>query len=71
VLNRGMENFTLNAVVSTARSKGGRRLIGEYIPTKKNGIVKDLYKNMGFILTSEGWVLDLMSYVERETLITA
>ena len=27
---------------------GARRLVGEYIPTKKNGMVKDHYAKLGF-----------------------
>ena len=27
---------------------GARRLVGEYIPTKKNGMVKDHYARLGF-----------------------
>lgn len=71
VLNRGMEKFMLNAVVITAKSRGCGLLAGEYIATKKNGIVKDLYKNMGFEFSGESWALDLKTYVERKTLITA
>lgn len=48
VLKRGMENFTLNKIVEIARKIGAKRIIGEYIPTLKNEMVKDHYKNLGF-----------------------
>ncbi len=48
VLKRGMEDFTLNTLVEYARSEGYERLVGEYIPTAKNGMVKDHYPRLGF-----------------------
>ena len=48
VLKRGMEVFTLNTVVSYAREHGFRKLIGEYVPTRKNAMVADHYTSMGF-----------------------
>ena len=48
VLKRGMEDFTLNTLVEYARSEGFERLVGEYIPTAKNGMVKDHYPRLGF-----------------------
>jgi len=48
VLKRGMETFVLNAIVDAARREGIDQIIGEYIPTAKNGMVKEHYKNLGF-----------------------
>src|SRR5574344_957179 len=48
VLKRGMENFTLNTLVDYARRNGFKKIIGEYLPTLKNGMVKDHYPNLGF-----------------------
>jgi len=48
VLKRGMENFTLNTMMEYARVKGYDRIIGEYLPTLKNGMVKDHYERLGF-----------------------
>jgi len=49
VLGRQVEEATMNLVVERARSMGVRRLIGEYIPTKKNGMVKEHYRKLGFL----------------------
>ena len=49
VLKRGMEEFIVNEMVRTARENGFARIIGEYIPTQKNAMVRDLYANMGFV----------------------
>ncbi len=48
VLKRGMENFTLNTMVEAAKAKGYKRIIGEYLPTPKNIMVKDHYSGLGF-----------------------
>ncbi len=74
VLKRGMENFTLNTIVEWARAKGYKRIVGEYLPTAKNGMVREHYPNLGFC-PREGsdtaqFVLDVEAYTDRETYIT-
>ena len=75
VLKRGMENFTLNTMVETAKAKGYRKIIGEYIPTLKNGMVKEHYDRLGFTLVGNGkdgvkrYELDVESYNPRECYI--
>jgi FkbH-like protein len=48
VLSRGMEEFIANELVAVARARGCRRLIGRYVPTKKNQLVADLYRRLRF-----------------------
>lgn len=48
VLKRGVESFLLNHLVEAARELGLHRLAGEYIPTPKNVLVRDLYPSLGF-----------------------
>ena len=48
VLGRQVEPTTLNIVVGEAKRLGARRIIGEYRPTKKNGMVRDHYARLGF-----------------------
>ena len=48
VLKRGMEAFTLNTLVAYAREHGFKRIVGEYLPTAKNGMVADHYRRLGF-----------------------
>jgi FkbH-like protein len=50
VLKRGVEHLLLNDIVSHAKSRGLRRILGEYIATPKNGLVRDHYRNLGFAL---------------------
>ncbi|MBR0500116.1 MAG: HAD family hydrolase [Bacteroidales bacterium] len=70
VLKRGMENFTLNTMVAKAREKGCRRIVGEYLPTLKNGMVKDHYDRLGFTVLGGGrYELDTETYQEKECFI--
>lgn len=48
VLKRGMEEFIINTVMETARREGFETVIGEYIQTPKNAMVRDIYERMGF-----------------------
>jgi FkbH-like protein len=48
VLGRQVEQTTLNLVAEHAQRLGARRLIGEYRPTKKNGMVEKHYEKLGF-----------------------
>ncbi len=48
VLGRDLEKTMLSAVVSAAKERGVREIVGHYYPTSKNGMVKDFYASMGF-----------------------
>ena len=53
VLKRGVETLLHNYLCRWARQQGLRRIRGEYIPTAKNGIVRDHYAGLGFTQLSE------------------
>lgn len=53
VLKRGMEQAMLDALVTRARAAGCRRLLGHYLPTKKNKMVAELFDEFGFTRLSE------------------
>ena len=71
VLKRGMEDAMLDTLVSDAKAKGIRYLIGYYYPTPKNKMVKDFYEKMGFSFLSGDdagntvWELDLSDYAPK------
>ncbi len=75
VLGRQVEPTTLNLIAAEARSLGARRLMGEYTPTRKNGMVKDHYPRLGFtveITEASGASinsLDLAGFTPAETFI--
>jgi FkbH-like protein len=65
VIGRSAETALLARIVSDARAKKAKRIIGEYIPTKKNPPAADLFEKHGFGIpaTSDNngttWTLDL------------
>lgn len=73
VLKRGMEYFTLNTIVEWAKENGYKKMIGEYLPTPKNGMVAEFYTSLGFTKTNntnpQRWSLLLTDYVARECYI--
>jgi FkbH-like protein len=48
VLGRKVEQAMLDLLVQEVSGRGGKRLMGRYIPTEKNGMVKDHYAGLGF-----------------------
>ncbi len=70
VLKRGMEEFCLNYLMSEVKKKNIEFLVGEYIPTQKNKIVIDHYKNLGFIQNEENlWIMETGNYFKIPTKI--
>jgi len=53
VLKRQVEDVALNELARLAASLGCNTLQGVYLPTAKNGMVRDFYSRMGFSLLSE------------------
>ncbi len=62
VLKRTMEPFVLNTIIEIAKKEGYSKLIGEYLATAKNGMVKDHYKNFGFVEVDGRWELNLEKF---------
>ena len=77
VLGRGVEAFAMNRVVEFARAHGYRTVTGHYLPTAKNGMVKEFYAQFGFDKVDEGpageatWRLDVAAYAPREVPMVA
>jgi FkbH-like protein len=72
VLGRQVEETTLNILVDQAKTLGAKNLIGEYVPTPKNSMVKEHYAKLGFTPIGNGssqWILDLSTYGERPSSI--
>jgi len=75
VLGRGVEEHLMNRAVKEARAMGLHVINGTYVPTLKNGMVKDFYSRFGFAKTREEadgtseWVLNVSDYRERPVLI--
>lgn len=48
VIGRGAEEVLVHALAKLAQEMGAQQLLGEYIPSKRNGQVKDFYERLGF-----------------------
>lgn len=71
VLKRGMEQFIADSILRAAREAGVARVVGEYIPTPKNAMVKDLYASMGFRPLGDGlYEARMDDYQNHQTFIT-
>lgn len=75
VLGRQVEEATLNLIAEQAMRMGFKQLIGNYLPTAKNGMVKEHYGKLGFVKVQQSedgstqWTLDVHSYQAKSTYI--
>ena len=69
VLKRGMENFVLNTLAKFTVGNGFKCLKGEYLPTAKNGIVQNHYKDLGFTADGKYWLLRMDGYKNKDIFI--
>jgi len=73
VFGRGVEKMLCNYVVDRARELGIERIRGFYLPTAKNGLVRDHYSSMGFSALEaagedgEHWGLENESWTRRRS----
>lgn len=59
-IGRGFEKFAFNRLVAKAKTLGVKKLVGQYLPTAKNGLVKNLYPQLGFQVRADGaWAIDV------------
>jgi predicted enzyme involved in methoxymalonyl-ACP biosynthesis len=71
VLGRRVEETILQYMVEQARLKGITEIIGRYIPTARNGLVRDHFEKLGFVQidsSSEGttWRFEVGSYGAKD-----
>jgi len=75
VLARGVEEYLMNYVVREAARLNLELVVGTYIPTAKNGMVKDFFSRFGFEKVGEtpdggtSWQLRVSAYDHRKTYI--
>lgn len=67
VLKRNVELFVLNSIVEFCNNSNIDIIVGEYIPTAKNVIVKDHYKKLGFYEKEGNWYIDVGAFVPFKT----
>ena len=62
VIGRGVESALLSVLADDAAAQNCRRLVGRFIPTKKNAPARDFYARHGFEPHDDTWVLDLTTH---------
>jgi FkbH-like protein len=73
VLGRGVEGYLMNRVVEHAQKLNLGQVTAEYIPTAKNGMVKDFFRQFGFEKIAESangetrWKLTTSEYLPWKT----
>ena len=76
VLMRGVEHFVMNRIFDYAAREGLERVVGRYVATAKNAMVRDFYADFGFQrLADDGnaiaWALAPSQYVPRPAFMTS
>jgi len=73
VLKRQVEDEVVNEIVRRARERSCHRIVGRYISSPKNDMVRDLYPRMGFTAAGQDGdhLLFELSAVGREPIPTA
>jgi FkbH-like protein len=75
VLQRGVEEYAMNKIFEYARHCRYERVVGRYIPTAKNVMVKDFFQRFGFVCVEDSgaagseWSLRVDDYVARKVFI--
>lgn len=49
VLERGVEQAVMGEILRLARAQGVAKIVGTFIPTARNGLVRDLFPKFGFL----------------------
>jgi FkbH-like protein len=76
VLQRGVEHFVMNNIFALAARRGADHVIGRYLRSAKNDMVKSFYNNFGFEKTDERdngdtlWALAAGAYQPRAVFMT-
>ncbi len=58
IIGRGAEQALLSFVQNQALTKGINKLIGHYIPTDRNNLIRNFYQQNGFEFRNKDWILD-------------
>lgn len=62
VLKRDVEKYVLNRILSDLADNGIKTLVGEYIPTEKNMLVKNHYAELGFEKKTDFWDISVKNF---------
>jgi FkbH-like protein len=65
VIGRGVEEGILDYIVNDAKKNNVKRLIGNFIPTKKNKPSESFLQNFGFKKEGNHWVYSLENHSKK------
>ena len=65
VLKRDLEYAMLDELVRRAKEMNVKTIVGYYYPTKKNGMVSELYTDLGYTKKEDCWELDVDTYKKQ------
>ena len=65
VIGRGIEEGILDYIINDAKKNNVKRLIGNFIPTKKNKPAEDLLPNFGFKKENGHWIYSIENYSKK------
>ena len=65
VIGRGVEEGILDYIINDAKKNNVKRLIGNFIPTKKNKPSESFLPNFGFKKENNQWVYSLENYSDK------
>jgi len=65
VIGRGVEEGILDYIINEARKNNVKRIIGNFIPTKKNKPSESFLPNFGFEKVNDYWIYDLEKYSKK------
>jgi FkbH-like protein len=76
VLSRGVEQHVMNEIFAYAAKVGATQVVGLYVPTAKNDMVRNLYRQFGFSPVFESevstkWSLSVQAYQPTRVYIKA
>ena len=74
VLKRDMEKAMLDCLVKISKEKGIEKIVGQFIPSSKNSMVKKHYEELGFKLIENKedlttWELEIFEYENKNKII--
>ena len=65
VIGRGIEEGILDYIINTSKKNNVKRLVGNFIPTKKNKPSESFLPNFGFKKENNCWVYSLKNYSKK------
>lgn len=70
ILKRGVERFILSVILEQAKKNEIKRISGEYIPSAKNELVRNHYRDLGFVnVADNNWEISANKKIDNTNLI--